>query len=82
MTTVCLGPFCPGSPFLTASWLLVITCNSISYCNVRAEPHLFRLLVGSEHHSTKPEIPPAGDDPLTSLWMEFPLTLLFHDTKI
>lgn len=69
MTTVCLGPFGPGSPFLTESWLLVITCNSISYCNVRAEPHLFRLLVGSEHHSTKPEIPPAGDGPLTSLWI-------------
>lgn len=28
-----------------------------------------RLLVGSELRSTKPEIPPAGDCPLTSLWI-------------
>lgn len=40
MRTVCLCPLGPRSFFLTESWLLIITCNPISYCNVRSMPHL------------------------------------------
>lgn len=62
MGVVCLCPLGPRSPFLNESWLLFITCNHISNCNVRAMPHLHNeCWKWVLKQKAKPEIPPAGE---------------------
>lgn len=62
MGVVCLCPLGPRSPFLNESWLLFITCNHISNCNVRAMPYLHNeCWKWVLKQKAKPEIPPAGE---------------------
>lgn len=71
MGIVCLCPLGPKLPFLNEFCLLFITCNHISYCNVRAMPRLHsECWKWALKHKAKPEIPPAGD---MVVWQVFEL---------
>lgn len=62
MGIVCLCLLGPRLPFLNECWLHFITCNHISYCNVRAMLHLYNeCLKWVLKHKAKPEIPHAGE---------------------